>query len=106
MIIYKSVEEFVSKQEGLLKTEQSAEIEEKETLYLNKSPKELEKLGLCIRYLHIEQQMTGLYGRFLVVFSVSKSKVTTKALDQQTGSGNVKLKAHQLYPGYIIFRAF
>ncbi|XP_065654259.1 DNA-binding protein SMUBP-2 isoform X2 [Hydra vulgaris] len=99
--MYESIEEFVAKQEVLLKIEQSAEVEEKTTLYSNKSPKVLEKLGLCIRYLYVEQQSTGLYGRFLVVFSVAKSKVM-KVSNQQTDCGSNKIKAHQFYPGDIV----
>ena len=60
------VTQFVKKQLRLLEMERQAEIAEVDSLLATHSPKELERLGLCIRNLRVASVSTGMGGRRLV----------------------------------------
>ena len=61
-----TVAQFVKKQLRLLEMERQAEIAEVDSLLATHSPKELERLGLCIRNLRVASVSTGMGGRRLI----------------------------------------
>ena len=61
-----TVAQFVKKQLRLLEMERQAEITEVDSLLATHSPKELERLGLCIRNLRVASVSTGMGGRRLI----------------------------------------
>ena len=84
------ISRFVAKTISLLNLERRVEIEETRALQENISPKELQKRGVCLLKLRIRGRRTGLYGRTLLTFEVSKP-----------GSDG-KLPSHSLTPGNVI----
>lgn len=96
---YKSLEEFIYIQEELLQLEQNAEVQERHMLYENCSVKELEKRGVCVRYLTVAHQKTGMYGRFLVKFILPTLKCITAKEDVSAAD---RITTHKLTPGDII----
>ena len=83
--------QYVQKTISLLNLERKAEIEEKKSLQENISPKELQRRGVCLLKLRIRTRKTGLYGRYLLTFELTKP----------SGSDG-KLPSHSFTPGNCI----
>ncbi|CAL8356453.1 unnamed protein product [Lota lota] len=83
------IERFVSKTLDLLQEEREAEIEETRVWQENSSLKDLQSKGVCLLKLQIASQLTGLYGRTLVVLEPRKHMGVSVLPSNSFGPGDI-----------------
>ena len=69
---YNTLDDFLLHQKELIELEHKTEVEQQTELYESKSLKHLENKGLCVRSVFVEHHKTGMFGRFVVTFSLKE----------------------------------